>query len=362
MNIGGKKMAKMKVAIIGSGNRSKEYIQSIKVLSDQFELVSMRFRTQEKADLFAKTFDIPVTTSVDELLAAKPDFVIVAVNRLEGADVEVCAAMVAIEEILKAGVPVLAETPPAEKPGELTKLWNLTQSLNSKMLVAENYWAEPMFAAKLEAAKSGMLGDIQTVTVSNTHQYHATSVIRMFEQVTIVGRKFVLPLTVTENKYGQPFFEGKTTDVDRTHVMMEFANNKYGIYDFAIAQYWSTIRSNYFMVQGSRGEIKDNDIWYMDKQNNVLRGRFDMITTSSGELVSIGVGDRILYKNPFVGTGIRSIGPASVLLNMKEYLETGKAKYTFANGMQDTYDMMLILEAENNPYKKIVSTPQPWQV
>ena len=62
-------MAKMKVAIIGSGNRSKLYIDAIKRLPEDFELVMMRFRTEEKAKRFQETYDIPVTLSVDELKA-----------------------------------------------------------------------------------------------------------------------------------------------------------------------------------------------------------------------------------------------------------------------------------------------------
>ncbi len=45
-------MAKMKVGIIGSGNRSKLYIDAIKRLPEDFEFVMMRFRTEEKAKLF----------------------------------------------------------------------------------------------------------------------------------------------------------------------------------------------------------------------------------------------------------------------------------------------------------------------
>ena len=56
-------MAKMKVGIIGSGNRSKLYIDAIKRLLDDFELVMTRFRTEEKAKKFQADYDIPVTLS-----------------------------------------------------------------------------------------------------------------------------------------------------------------------------------------------------------------------------------------------------------------------------------------------------------
>lgn len=350
-------MGKMKVAIIGTGGRSILYISAAKALSEQFEVVSMRFRTQEKADRFQASYGIPVTTSMEELYDSKPDFIVAVNNRPDVGSVAMDA--------IKHGFPVLAETPPAESMEEIRELWALTEKTGVKMLVAENYFEEPSFAAKLEAARRGYIGDVQTVTVSNTHQYHATSMMRLFlnaqyEPCTVFGRKFTLPLTVTEEKGGRPAKEGKTVDADRTHVIFEFANGKFGIYDFAIAQYWSMIRSRTFLVQGSRGEIKDDDIWYMDRDNNVLRGEFRTVTTSGGELVHICLGSEVLYSNPFVGTGVKSVGVASMMVNMKEYLETGRAKYPFRSGMQDTYLTQLILQAEANPYQLIKSEKMPW--
>ena len=350
-------MSKKKVGIIGTGGRSLLYLNAIQSMPEDFDLSFMRFRTQEKADRFKQQYNIPVTTSMDEFYSAKPDFVVAVNNRPDVGKVVIDA--------IDNGFDVLAETPPAESFEEVAKVWELTQKSGKKLLVAENYFAEPGYAAKIEAVRRGYIGDAHSVSVSNTHQYHAISVMRLmlgtgFEPVKMIGKEFMWPLTKTQDKSGQPDYKGEASPVGRSHVIMEFESGKAGFYDFAIAQYWSVIRSRYIMVQGSRGEIKDDDIWFLDEKNRPMRASF-VNNMSGGELLYITLGDKILYKNPFAGKHVRSVGVAMMLVSMKEYQETGKARYSFADGMQDTYLTQLLIQAEKNPYSVVSSEPQPWQ-
>ncbi len=353
-------MAKMKVGIIGSGGRSRLYLDALKRLPDDFEVCMMRFRTQEKADRFAKEYGIPVTTSVDELKASKPDFIVDVVNRPDVGKVAL--------DFLYDDIPILAETPPAESMEECLSLWNLTQERKSKMLVAENYFAEPGFAAKIEAARRGYLGDVQTVTVSNTHEYHAISVMRLlldtlYTPLTVIGKKFGVDLTITQDKDGNPIRDGRVQNVERYHMLLNFANGKTGIYDFAIAQYWSSIRSRYFMAQGSKGEMKDDEIWFLDKNYDPKHSRFQNVVSDSGDLVCIKIDDDVVYTNELLKTkGVgKNLGICNMLLNMKKYLETGDCPYPFASAMQDTYITQLFLEAGRHPFEPIASQPMPWQ-
>jgi hypothetical protein len=350
-------MSKTKVGIVGTGGRSLLYLNAIQSLSDQFELSFMRFRTQEKADRFKAQYDIPVTTSMDELFSSKPDFIVAVNNRPDVGKV--------VTEAISQGFPVLAETPPAESFDEVAQIWDLVQKSGKKVLVAENYYAEPGYAAKIEAVRRGYIGDVHSVSVSNTHQYHAISVMRLmmntgFEQVKMIGKEYMWPLTSTQDKSGNPDFSGKASKTGRSHGIMEFESGKAGFYDFAIAQYWSVIRSRYIMAQGSRGEIKDDEIWFMDENNHPIKSSF-VSNMSGGELLYITLGEKILFENPYVGKHVKSVGVATMLVSMKEYLETGKARYSFAEGMQDTYLTQLLISAEKNPYTVITSEPQPWQ-
>jgi predicted dehydrogenase len=318
----------------------------------------MRFRTQEKADRFAKEYGIPVTTSVDELKSAKPDFVVNAVNRPD-------VGKVTMEDFLEDGIPVLAETPPAESFREIQELWEKTVTKNYTLRVAENYFAEPAWAARLEAARRGYLGDVQAITVSNTHEYHAISMMRLFlgceyTPLTVIGKKMMIDLTLTQEKDGSPIRDGRTQKVERYHTILNFENGKTGIYDFAIAQYWSAIRSRYCMIQGSRGEIKDDDIWYLDKNYDPKQAPFRR-NMKGDDLVSISMGEEVVYENKLIAKGVgRNLGVCNMLLNMKRYLETGDAPYPFKSAMQDTYITQLFLEAGRRPFELIKSEATPW--
>lgn len=352
-------MAKMKVGIIGTGGRSVYFIRALKALSEDFEICSMRFRTQEKAYQFKEEYDIPVTTSLDEFKSSKPDFVVDVVGYHDVGKVAV--------DLLEDGIPVLAETPPATTVQDLCDLWNLSVAKKSKILVSENYFEEPSYAAIMEAVKRGYIGDAQTVTIANTHEYHAFSVMRLIldemnSPFTMIGKKMNLNLTLTNDHAGNPIRDGSIEVADRYHAILNFANGKTGFYDFAIPQYWSDIRSYYMMVQGSRGEIKDGDIWFLDKDNTPHRSCFHQNLTGDGGLISITIGDDVVYENKLLSKGIGdNIGVCRMLINMKNYLETGFAPYPFADGMQDAYITKLLHECGNRPFELIKSEKMPWQ-
>ena len=348
----------MKVGIIGAGNRAAHYIGAIRAMREDFEIVSMHFRNPEKADLFHRRYGIPATLSMDEFKSAKPDFVINTVTYHEIAKVSV--------DLLKDSIPVLAETPAAPTPAELNDLWTLASVLKSKILVAENYFEEPMYAAIIEAVRRGMIGDIQTAAVSSTHDYHAASLMRIIlgaenEAFTVIGKKMDLDLVTTQNIDSSPVRNGEIGKAERYHVIINFSGGKTGFYDFAIAQYWSAIRSTSFVAQGSKGEIKDGDIWYIAKNGNPVKTQLRSVRDPDGGLVSIAAGDVTLYENKLRRRGINNdIGICNMLLNMKRYLETGVAVYPFASAAQDAYMMHLFQECGRRPFELIASEKMPW--
>lgn len=351
-------MSKMKVGIIGSGGRSRLYIDALKRLPDDFELAMMRFRTEEKAQRFKEEYGIPVTTSVEELKAVKPDFIVDVVNRPDVGKVAV--------EFLEAGIPILAETPAAESPEEILYMWDLVQRTGTKMLVAENYFAEPYFAAVIEICRRGYLGEVQTITVSNTHEYHAASMIRMilgkeYAPFTAIGRILGTDLTVLRaNETGEQ--TEQVVPAERYHVLLNYEDGKTGIYDFAIPNYWSQIRQNRFLVQGPRGEIKDNTVVFMDKDSKVQRMEITQNKDAEGRLVNITLGDDVVYENDLLKTkGVGgNLGICHMLLNMKHYIETGECPYSLASAMQDAHYTQKFLECGRKPLTLVHSETMPW--
>ena len=384
-------MAKMRVGIIGSGGRAVLHLKAILPLRDEFEICSMRFRTQEKAEKFQKEYGIPVTTSMDEFLASKPDFIIVCTSYFD--------QDILIRQFLEEGIPVLAETPPASSMQGLIDLWTVSQEKRSKILIAENCFEQPFWAAKMEAIKRGYLGDVQMVTIGHTHEYHAFSMMRLLlgemdTPFTMIGKKMVYPLTLTHNHSNQPILPGEpqyASDYLSKHMDLEFAlkkdpdgreildglvhqatsyhaivnfeSGKTGFYDFTVAQFWSGIRSRYVLIRGSRGEIKDDQIKYIGKDNYSKTGMLQSNFTADGGLKSITLDDEVLYENDLLSRGI-GVNPdiSKMSLNMKHYLETGDAPYSFSAGLQDTYMTMLLHhEVAEHPFQLIHSEKMPWQ-
>jgi hypothetical protein len=349
----------MRVGIIGSGRRATLYIDALRALREEFEITSIRCRTQEKADLFHTRYGVPVTLSMDAFKSAKPDFVVNVVNYHEVSNVTL--------ELLRDGIPVLSETPAAATMQGLHDLWRLSTQNSSKILVSENYYAEPYYAAIIRALERGYLGDVQTVTIASTHDYHAASLIRILlgvknEAFTLIGKKMDLDMSVTQDYNWNLVQNGSTQLAERYHLILNFPHGKTAFYDFAIAQYWSAIRSRSLLVQGSRGEIKDKHIWYIAKNGNPVKTQFRGNRDADGGLVSISLGDDVVYENELHARGIYSnIGVCRMLLNMKRYLETGVAEYPFASAMQDAYMMQLFQECGQRPFELISSEVMPWQ-
>jgi len=116
-----------------------------------------------------KTLPVPVFLSLDECLAARPDFVVTAVPW------GVTPSLVV--ELVARGVPVLAETPPAPDLDGLRALWHQVGD-SGLVQVAEQYSRMPAHAARIALVRAGVIGDPTRVDVSSTHQYHAVSLIR----------------------------------------------------------------------------------------------------------------------------------------------------------------------------------------
>ena len=107
-------MNKIKFIIVGSGWRSLYYVRVAKALPNIFELCAMYCRTEEKAQKMAKEHHIYTTTSIEECVNYKPDFVAVVVNKESIAEVSM--------EWMRRGFTVLCETPAALDMETLNKL------------------------------------------------------------------------------------------------------------------------------------------------------------------------------------------------------------------------------------------------
>ena len=156
-------------------------------------------RTAERGAEMEALWGVPTYRSIAQLLAAeRPEFVVPCVPWSQTAPTTI--------ELVEAGVPVLAETPPAADLEGLRALWTRVGT-SGLVQVAEQYLCMPAHAARLQLVRRGVIGEVTSVQVSSTHLYHAVSMIRGLLDVgtgpvTVRAQSFAAPLANPLNPDG----------------------------------------------------------------------------------------------------------------------------------------------------------------
>ena len=321
----------IRFAVIGSGWRSLFYVRIARALPDMFELTALLCRGQEKADRIQKEYGIHTTTSEDEVIVSKPDFVVSAVNKSSMSDV--------VRYWAAKGIPVLSETPAGLDIDTLKAIRQDVEN-GARIQVAEQYFLYPSIKAIIDECKSGTIGEPVSLTISAMHDYHAASVIRRMldtglEDVAITGKTFFMKVTDTRTRY-EVLTEGRVVEKEEKHLIMEYADGKTAFYDFMSDQYRSPIRNRYINLRGTRGEIINDTVYYLDKDNLAACKKLDI-------------------KNPYGYAGLSEDEAAitGILLGMKEYVDKGKEVYPMNEALYDAYMGILMCEAGKPGYKQV---------
>lgn len=357
-------MGKIRFGVIGSGWRAEFYIRIAKALPEQFELIGVLIRDKEKGEQFNKIHQVPVVQTVEELEKGNPDYVVLAIKRGIISDY--------LTTLFKKQIPVLCETPPGEDLEALKNVWENCQKYNGKIQVAEQYFAQPLYAAWDKVVRSGKLGEIQNINISALHGYHGASIIRQylnagFENVKIYGKRFWFDVTETYDREGMDF-NGEVFKCSRDRLTMEFENGKVAYFDFSDpAQYHSFIRTRQLTVQGVRGEIDDLTVRYLTEENVPVTqdlNRIDLGVYNNQDWSHYGImlGEEFLYKNPFGNARLNDdeIAVATCMKKMDEYLRTGTAFYSLRDALQDMYICLVMDEALAHPNQEITTETQCW--
>lgn len=327
---------KIRFIIIGSGWRSLFYVRIAKRYPQEFELISMVFRTEEKAEKFRKEYDIPVTTDIEQAAALKPDFAVIAVNKAS-----ICETALFWAE---KGIPVLTETPSDITLEGLKRLWQ-AQKEGARIQTAEQYPYFTEYQAVIQRLREGLIGKPDFMSISAVHDYHAVSLIRLcmglgFDRVRMRGKRYGFSIVETDSRYGK-IRDGRMGEKTRDHIIMEFEHGQTVFYDFSGVQYHSDIRTSHFSIQGPRGEICDNLLLYVDGENQPVSRQ-----VMEEELLPWQIRDENAI--------------ACCMRHMKRYVETGKEEYCLKEALQDAYLALLMKEAAEHPEKEVESENQPW--
>ena len=363
-------MDKIKFIIIGSGWRSLYYVRVAKALPNIFELCAMYCRTEEKAQKMAKEHHIYTTTSIEECVNYKPDFVAVAVNKVSIAEVSM--------EWMRRGFTVLCETPAGLDMETLNKLWDM-HNQGYKLIVAEQYTSYPEYSALLKVVNRNIIGEPGCLNISLAHEYHGASLMRALLQVssdmdfTVSAKTYQFPTTETLTRYDS-YRDGRIADKKRCVATFEFADGKIALYDFDSEQYRSPIRKNTLKLQGSRGEIIDRAVYYLDDKNDPVISEIRVekrgIETEYEnpnlhyveEVTAITFEDDSVYTPGFGLCGLAQdeTAVASLMRRTAAYSRGDTTEpYPLKDALQDAYMAILLREADASQ-KKISSSKQAW--
>ena len=354
-------MKPLSFVIVGSGWRAMFYVRIALRYPDCFQLRYLLCRTQEKAERFQREYGIPVTTDVSLCEGARPDFVVVAVDR--------ASKFAVTKQWLEKGFAVLSETPAAETADELEELWALRRA-GARLQIAEQYIRYPLIAALLRAIERGLLGDPCAVELSLAHDYHAASLIRHmlrcdgppFPAFRLCGRAYEFPVEETDSRYGA-VTDGSVKLRSRVRLTLEFDNGKVAFYDFDGVQYHSAIRARHITIQGQRGEWNDTAVRYADDAHRPVREEikawldpaYEILHTR--ELLELS---QTWKPEVHMETLQDEYAIATLMLDMRALIDQNREGYPLSEVLEDACTWLLMDEAVKNPGQIVTSRPRAW--
>lgn len=231
-----------RILLVGSGWRAETWATLIMKLPD-FSLTAVVCRGEEKACKFSSIGAVTVE-NYEQGLEKGADLVLVCVSKGDGLSVSRFFAA--------KGFSVLCETPAASDEGEYTPSKN-----GEKIFIAEQYPLQPRFAALKKIADEGALGRVHTLFLSCCHEYHAIALVRRLLNTgdiipKVSATSFDDEYSVNRGRRGNiPPTVGYSR---RTLAFLDFGNMR-AVYDFSKEQYFSAIRRSKIILQGTAGEI-----------------------------------------------------------------------------------------------------------
>ena len=252
----------IKFALIGYGYRAKFYERVAKTLNTEFELTVICV-TKDEVEKVKNETQIDTISSVNDLKNYEFDFV---VN---------CASKNIISklslELVSMGYKVLQETPCALTVQELEKITKM--NLSDKLFIAEQYYLFPKYQQIINIVQSNKLGEVNELFIEAMHDYHAYSIIREILNVNetefkLYGKQYRDLITRTKTRY-EDYKDGVLVGHNSKHVVFDFGDKR-AIYNFTSEQYRSPIRMPYINVRGTRGEIINNEVRYLNDSNELV--------------------------------------------------------------------------------------------
>ncbi|WP_326557700.1 Gfo/Idh/MocA family protein [Micromonospora sp. NBC_01796] len=356
-------VAQTRFGLVGSGWRSLFFLRLARLLPDRLRVTGVVTRTGQRGDEVTAEWGVPTFRSTADLLAhERPDFVIVSVPWAVTPE--------ATRELVTAGVPVLAETPPAPDLDGLRSLWS-DVGASGLVQVAEQYLLMPGHAARLELVRAGVIGEPTSVQISSTHLYHAVSLIRGllgvgYDPAEVSARAFVAPLADPLSPDGWSG-DDAPRQLSTTLATIDFGG-RMGLYDFTDNQWWNPLRARRLTIRGSLGEIVDDQVVRLvdpttPVESPLVRRQTGVDLNLEGrDLKHISFDGRVVYRNPFVGSGLSDddLAVADIVARTGAWArEEAAAPYPLAEACQD-HLLSLAIEESVRTGRPVVTAEEAW--
>ncbi len=333
--------------VVGSGYRAQFYGRIAKKHPELFRAMFL-CRSQAKVD-FMQEMGMQATTSLAACEQFQPDFIVVAATKKDLGEI---AAVWADK-----GYPVAMETPAGISLAQLEALHALHEK-SARITVFEQYHRYPILAAGLHELTLGRIGNPSSAYISLAHEYHAASLLRRMldtlgEGYSMIGTRSKNTVVETDSRYGR-ILDGRTSVRQRDVVTICYESGKMALYDFSGLQYHSLIRSRHLIVRGDKGEWNDDHIVFLDENNNPVHKKL------------VPLQHPVLEVPDLLETGLTldndqdEYAIATMLLDMGEFIDTGKEPYPLGEALDDAYFAVFMKEALECPGKTIASKKMPW--
>jgi Predicted dehydrogenases and related proteins len=324
---------------VGGGFRARAFLRLAELLPERLVVSAVVTRDATRGAEIEARWGVPTVRDMADLARReRPDFVVTAVTGDANPGV--------VEDLVRLGIAVLSETPPAGDVAGLRRLWSRVGS-GGLVQVAEQYAHQPMNAARLAVLRDGVIGVPTSAQVSMTQTYHAVSLLRAmlgvgFEAAEVRAVAFSAPLA---NPLSRAGWSGDATpvDLDTTIATIDFGD-RVGLYDFTETQTRNPLRGSRVVARGSLGEIVDERVVRLMEPATALESFLVRRQTGQhrdfevADLDHIGFDGAVVYRNVYYGARLsdEEIAMAAMLDAMGDWCR-GEASppYPLAAAAQD---------------------------
>ena len=158
------------------------------------------------------------------------------------------------------------------------------------------------------------------------------------------ARTYTVPVTDTHTRT-EVLTEGRVVQKAQRHVLFEYESGRTAVYDFMSDQYHSLIRPRTLRLRGTRGELDDWEVHYLNEANLPETARIEVTRDpATGEALRVTFRGETLYTPPFGRCGLPEdeTAIAQMLEGMARYIETGVEVYPMADALEDAYTALLM--------------------